>query len=83
MTSQRLSKTLSFASALLFTAAASHSAFAQLAASNIPAINQISIDLGVADASTPINIAVHLKLPDKVAFDTHRTQSLAGIFMAA
>ena len=42
---------------------------AQGAESNVPAGIQISKDLGRADASTEINVTVHLKLNDKASFD--------------
>jgi subtilase family serine protease len=42
---------------------------AQPAPSNVPAGIRISKDLGRADASTEINITVHLKLDDKAGFD--------------
>jgi subtilase family serine protease len=44
-------------------------AYAQPIENNVPAGIQISKDLGRVDASTPINITVHLKLNDKAAFD--------------
>ena len=44
-------------------------AYAQPIENNVPAGIQISKDLGRADASTAINITVHLKLNDKTAFD--------------
>lgn len=45
------------------------SAYAQRADNNIPAGIQLSRDLGLADAAAEINITVHLKLPDKAAFN--------------
>jgi len=45
------------------------SSFAQRSESNVPAAIQISKDLGRADASSEINITVHLKLSDKAGFD--------------
>ena len=45
------------------------SAYAQVAATNVPAGIQLSKDLGLADPSAEINITVHLKLNDKAAFD--------------
>ncbi len=44
-------------------------AYAQPIENNVPAGIQISKDLGRVDASTAINITVHLKLSDKAAFD--------------
>jgi len=52
----------------LFAVGAS-SAFAQRAATNVPAGIRLSQDLGRPDASTEINITVRLKLSDKAAFD--------------
>ncbi len=45
------------------------SAYAQVAATNVPAGIQFSQDLGLADPSVEINVTVHLKLKDKAAFD--------------
>jgi subtilase family serine protease len=44
-------------------------AYAQRIEKNVPAGIQTSKDLGRVDASTAINITVHLKLNDKAAFD--------------
>jgi subtilase family serine protease len=44
-------------------------AYAQPIENNVPAGIQMSKDLGRVDASTAINITVHLKLNDKAAFD--------------
>jgi subtilase family serine protease len=55
--------------ALVALFAAAGSAHAQQAETNVPAGIQLSRDLGFADSAAEINITVHLKLPDKTAFD--------------
>jgi len=44
-------------------------ASAQQLENNVPAGNQLSKDLGLADPATEINITLHFKLNDKAAFD--------------
>jgi subtilase family serine protease len=55
--------------AVLLLALGASSAYAQVAATNVPAGIQFSRDLGLADPAAEINITVHLKLSDKAAFD--------------
>jgi subtilase family serine protease len=69
MTLQRLLKGLALAVVISLFAVGGFSAYAQVAATNVPAGIQLSKDLGLADASAEINITVHLKLNDKAAFD--------------
>jgi subtilase family serine protease len=69
MTLQRLLRVLAVASVTALFAVGDSSAYAQVAATNVPAGIRISKDLGRANASTEINITVHLKLNDKAAFD--------------
>jgi subtilase family serine protease len=66
MTFQRLLRGLAIASVISLGVS---SAYAQIAATNVPAGIQLSKDLGLADPSAEINITVHLKLSDKAAFD--------------
>jgi subtilase family serine protease len=69
MTLQRLFRTLTIVSSIALFAVGSSSTCAQVAATNVPAAIQLFQDLGPVDPSTEINITVHLKLSDKVAFD--------------
>jgi len=54
---------------LLIALFSGSSAFGQSSESNVPLGIRISKDLGRVDASTEIDITVHLKLNDKAAFD--------------
>jgi subtilase family serine protease len=69
MTLQRLLRGLAITVVISLLAAGGSSAYAQVAAMNVPAGIQVSQDLGLADPSVEINITVHLKLNDKAAFD--------------
>ena len=69
MTLRRLLGGLASAVAISLLAVGGSSAYAQVAATNVPAGLQFSKDLGLADPSVEINITVHLKLSDKAAFD--------------
>ncbi len=69
MTFQRLLRGLAITVMISLLAVGGSSAYAQVAATNVPAGIQVSQDLGLADPSVEINITVHLKLNDKAAFD--------------
>ena len=69
MTLQRSLRTLVITSVISLLAVGGSSAYAQVAATNVPAGIQFSQDLGLADPSVEINVTVHLKLNDKAAFD--------------
>jgi subtilase family serine protease len=55
--------------AVLLLALGASSAYAQVAATNVPSGIRLSKDLGHVDPSIEINITVHFKLNDKAAFD--------------
>jgi subtilase family serine protease len=69
MTLQRLLRGLAITAVISLLAVGGSSAYAQVAAMNVPAGIQFSQDLGLADPSVEINITVHLKLNDKAEFD--------------
>jgi subtilase family serine protease len=69
MTPQKSLRAAVVALLIALFAAGGSSAYAQEAATNVPAGIRLSKDLGLADPSTEINITVHLKLNDKAAFD--------------
>jgi len=69
MTLQRLLRGLAVTAVISLLAVGGSSAYAQAAATNVPASIQFSQDLGLADPSMEINITVHFKLNDKAAFD--------------
>src|ERR1022692_1436677 len=69
MTLRSLLRRLAITAAVSLLAVGGSSAYAQVAATNVPAGIQLSHDLGLADASAEINITVHLTLNDKAAFD--------------
>jgi len=69
MTFERLLRGLAVTVVISLLAVGGSSAYAQVAAANVPAGIQVSRDLGLADPSVEINITVHLKLNDKAAFD--------------
>ncbi len=69
MTRQRSLKALVITSVISLLSLGGSSAYAQVAATNVPAGIQFSQDLGLADPSVEINVTVHLKLKDKAAFD--------------
>src|SRR5271156_722922 len=68
MTLQRLWGGLTI-TVIALLAVGGSSAYARVAATNVPAGIQVSQDLGLADPSREINITVHLKLNDKASFD--------------
>jgi subtilase family serine protease len=69
MTLQGLLRGIAITVVISLLAVGGSSAYAEVAATNVPAGIQFSQDLGLADPSVEINITVHLKLNDKAAFD--------------
>ncbi len=66
---QKLFREMALTSLISLLAVAGSSAYAQSAETNVPAGIRLSHDLGLADPTSQINITVHLKLPNRAAFD--------------